>query len=145
MTARREVFATFGDCFVSGMSIERSHRFDFLIACAVNQVMAIATLDEVYNNPEVFRGVVKIRKGLACRMILESGDLEGIFAWFNKLSSAIAKRVPASDPCASRTAEVCKIAMEMTNPSGKADAMSGRTWVILALPVLLSAAYVYRR
>lgn len=107
--------------------------------------MAIATLSEVYNNPEVFRGVVKIRKGLACRMILESGDLEGIFAWFNKLAAGIAKRVPASDPCASRTAEVCKIAVEMTNPCGKADAMSGRTWVILALPVLLSAAYVYRR
>lgn len=107
--------------------------------------MAIATLAEVYNNPEVFRGVVKIRKGLACRMILESGDLEGIFAWFNKLAGGIAKRVPSSDPCASRTAEVCKIAMEMTNPSGKAQGMNGRTWVLLSVPVLLSAAYVYRR
>lgn len=107
--------------------------------------MAIATLSEVYDNPEVFRGVVKIRKGLACRMILESGDLEGIFAWFNKLAAGIAKRVPASDPCASRTREVCKVAIEMTNPTGKAKGMSGSTWVLLSVSVLLSASYLYRR
>lgn len=114
-------------------------------ACATNQVMAIATLAEVYNNPEVFRGVVKIRKGLACRMILESGDLEGIFAWFNKLAGAIAKRVPPSDPCASRTLEACNTASEMTKPSREAKGMSGTAWLAFSVPVILSAAYLYRR
>ena len=33
--------------------------------CAIPQVMAIATLADLYNNPNVFTGVVKIRKGLA--------------------------------------------------------------------------------
>lgn len=115
------------------------------VVCAANQVMAIATLAEVYNNPEVFRGVVKIRKGLACRMILESGDLEGIFSWFNKLAGAIAKRVPPSDPCASRTLEVCNVACGMTKPSGEAKGLSGTAWLAVSVPVLLSAAYLYRR
>lgn len=105
--------------------------------------MAIATLAEVYNNPEVFRGVVKIRKGLACRMILESGDLDGIFAWFNKLAGGIASRVPASDPCASQTKKVCKTTVGMTNQAGKTGGMT--TWVLYSVPVLLSAAYFYRR
>ncbi len=107
--------------------------------------MAIATLAEVYNNPEVFRGVVKIRKGLACRMILESGNLEGIFAWFNKLAGSIARRVPASDPCADRTLDACKIACEMTAPSKEAQGMKGPAWLLVSVPILLSAAYLYRR
>jgi farnesyl-diphosphate farnesyltransferase len=37
--------------------------------CAITQVMAIATLAELYNNPLVFTGVVKIRKGLAVLLI----------------------------------------------------------------------------
>lgn len=106
--------------------------------------MAIATLAEVYNNPEVFRGVVKIRKGLACRMILESGDLEGLFSWFNKLAGAIAKRVPPSDPCASRTLEVCNTACEMTKPR-EAKGMTGTALLAFSVPVILSAAYLYRR
>lgn len=114
-----------------------------LLAFAPYQVMAIATLAEVYNNPEVFRGVVKIRKGLACRMILESGDLEGIFAWFNKLARGIASRVPASDPCASRTLQVCAITVEMTNQAGKTSGKAA--WVLYSVPLLLSAAYLYRR
>ena len=33
--------------------------------CAIPQIMAIATLRELYSNPKVFTGVVKIRKGRA--------------------------------------------------------------------------------
>ena len=107
--------------------------------------MAIATLAEIYDNPEVFRGVVKIRKGLACRMILESGDLDGIFRWFNKLAGSIAQRIPPSDPCAARTAEICKIALESTNPTGKARVWSTGAFVAYSVPVIMASAYLYRR
>ena len=46
--------------------------------CAIPQVMAVATLAEVYNNPKVLHGVVKIRKGTTCRLILESRTLPGL-------------------------------------------------------------------
>ena len=49
--------------------------------CAIPQVMAIATLAELYNNPQVFTGVVKIRKGLAARMILDSNTEDGVYKW----------------------------------------------------------------
>lgn len=40
--------------------------------CAIPQVMAIATLADLYNNPKVFTGVVKIRKGLAVKLLNET-------------------------------------------------------------------------
>merc|ERR1711988_1564504 len=39
--------------------------------CAIPQVMAIATLNELYDNPKVFTGVVKIRKCQAAKLILD--------------------------------------------------------------------------
>lgn len=38
--------------------------------CAIPQVMAIATLEELASNPKVFTGVVKIRKGMAVKVCL---------------------------------------------------------------------------
>eukprot|EP01035_Chromulina_nebulosa_P018819 gene18819-24591_t len=46
--------------------------------CAIPQVMAIATLHDLYNNPKVFTGVVKIRKGLAAKLILDTTTIEGL-------------------------------------------------------------------
>lgn len=106
--------------------------------------MAIATLAEVYNNPDVFRGVVKIRKGLACRMILESRNLDGIHAWFNKLAAGIARRVPASDPSASRTVQTCHKAMDITKPT-KAKGSGMQLAVLVAVPLVASFVYLYGR
>ena len=39
--------------------------------CAIPQVMAAATLAEIYDNPGVFHRMIKIRKGLAARILLE--------------------------------------------------------------------------
>lgn len=42
--------------------------------------MAIATLERLYGNIKVYRGVVKIRKGEAVRMMGEATDIEKIKA-----------------------------------------------------------------
>ncbi|CAM9145188.1 unnamed protein product, partial [Laminaria digitata] len=137
-----DALALVPDCLDYMRQIKHPEVFRF---CAIPQVMAIATLAEIYDNPEVFRGVVKIRKGLACRMILESGDLDGIFGWFNKLAGSIAQRIPPSDPCAARTAEACKTALELTSPTGKARGWSTSALVTYSVPVLMASAYLYRR
>lgn len=109
--------------------------------------MAIATLAEVYNNPAVFRGVVKIRKGLACRMILESGDMNGIMAWFRKFVSDISRRVPPKDPSASRTVQVCEAAMTLTRESDdRRQSSSSKILLVVAIPVAVAACvYVHGR
>src|SRR3990167_5302864 len=40
--------------------------------CAIPQVMAIATLALCYNNPNVFKGVVKIRRGETAKVLSSS-------------------------------------------------------------------------
>ncbi len=37
--------------------------------------MAVATLERCYNNPQVFKGVVKIRKGEAVRLMMEATNM----------------------------------------------------------------------
>jgi farnesyl-diphosphate farnesyltransferase len=61
---------------------------------AIPQVMAIATLAVVYNNPKVFTGVVKVRKGLAARLILYDLSLEEALNYFRKYSRALLRKSP---------------------------------------------------
>jgi len=48
----------------------------------IDQVMAVATLERCYNNPKVFTGVVKIRKGETVRMIMMATNLDAVKAIF---------------------------------------------------------------
>jgi len=52
--------------------------------CAIPQVMAIATLYECYNNPKMFDGVLKIKKGLACRIMLETKTIDSVYKFFDE-------------------------------------------------------------
>ena len=82
--------------------------------CAIPQIMAIATLSELYNNPEVFTGVVKIRKGMAAKLIIDSKDLYGVHKWFEKFAKSIKSRIPKNDPNAQLTHQICDKVIELT-------------------------------
>ena len=64
--------------------------------CAIPQVMAIATLEACFDNPQPFTGVVKIRKGLTAR--LDSASLDGVHFWFCDQSRARSSRACAVAP-----------------------------------------------
>ncbi|XP_067386481.1 squalene synthase-like [Emydura macquarii macquarii] len=66
--------------------------------CAIPQVMAIATLAACYNNKQVFRGVVKIRKGQVVTLMMDATNMQavkaimyqyvgevGLVSWFQRL------------------------------------------------------------
>lgn len=76
-------------------SVHEQSSFQF---CAIPQVMAIATLDLVCNNPDVLHRNVKIRKGSTCRLILESRTLRGCVAIFQRHLRAIKRQIPVQDP-----------------------------------------------
>lgn len=78
------------------MSILRNKKvFGF---CAIPQVMAIATLSKVYNNPLVFTGNVKIRKGLAAKLMLETHNMDDVYEYFDQFAREILRKLPANDP-----------------------------------------------
>ncbi|KAE8668154.1 Squalene synthase [Hibiscus syriacus] len=50
--------------------------------CAIPQVMAIGTLAMCYNNIEVFRGVVKMRRGLTAKVIDRTNVMADVYGAF---------------------------------------------------------------
>lgn len=66
--------------------------------CAIPQVMAIATLALVFNNPDVFHRNVKIRKGEAVKLIMDSTNMENVVAIFRYYIRQISKKNDPVDP-----------------------------------------------
>ena len=59
-----------------------AHLLTLMFYLPTLQTMAIATLALCYNNPSVFTGVVKIRKGQAVDLIMQSTNMESVEAIF---------------------------------------------------------------
>jgi hypothetical protein len=106
--------------------------------------MAIATLDKVFNNEDVFTGVVKIRKGLACKLILEANSMEEVCACFRRFASSIASRVNPSDPSAQLTLRLCKHADELCAARGSKGAYNTALMVnATVVPAVMGASAWY--
>lgn len=83
------------DCLVYLTMVYDFSTFSF---CSIPQVMAIATLAEVFQNENVFKKNVKIRKGVACDLILRSRTYEGVLDIFCQYLRVIHHKCPVSDP-----------------------------------------------
>ena len=88
--------------------------------CAIPQVMAIATLEACFDNPRLFTGVVKIRKGLTARLLIDSASLDGVHYWFHELSQAVAARCPTDEPSRDKILAACAAVVEVTAPRATA-------------------------
>jgi farnesyl-diphosphate farnesyltransferase len=121
--------------------------------CAIPQVMAIATLAECFNNPKVFTGVVKIRKGLTARLIVACCDGQDAVAhWFAQFAQDIAasvnsgKCVGAKGPIGEKLAKACSRILERTET--RASAWGGKQtqtrFAVGALAALAVSSVVLR-
>jgi len=105
------------DCMVYMSKLQCQEIFRF---CAIPQVMAIATLDKCYANSDVFTGVVKIRKGLSCKLITRTNDLAQVHETFYDFSKSIGRKALAQhkagvvDPNYSRTLRACASICDLT-------------------------------
>lgn len=75
--------------------ITESTSFNF---CAIPQVMAVATLAEIYNNPLVLERNLKIRKGTTCKLIINSRTLPDVVDIFRHYVRVINKKLDVRDP-----------------------------------------------
>lgn len=66
--------------------------------CAIPQVMAIATLELMFDNPAVFKKNVKIRKGVAVGLILKAVNPRDVAYTFLAYSRKIHARLSPADP-----------------------------------------------
>ena len=107
--------------------------------CAIPQVMAIATLEACFNNPKVFTGVVKIRKGFTARLLVDSKSNEGVHFWFHELAKRAIERCPAEDPSRSKIVAAAEAIIKITE--AKANARKRRAMAIRAAMLFAAGAY----
>uniref|UniRef100_A0A8C8RR86 Squalene synthase n=1 Tax=Pelusios castaneus TaxID=367368 RepID=A0A8C8RR86_9SAUR len=86
--------------------------------CAIPQVMAIATLAACYNNKQVFRGVVKIRKGQAVTLMMDATNIQAVKAIMYQYVEEISRKIPHTDPSSNKTQQIALSIQTICSPGG---------------------------
>lgn len=107
--------------------------------CAIPQVMAIATLAACYNNQQVFRGVVKIRKGQAVTLMMEATNMPAVKAIICQYMEEIYHRIPSSDPSSDKTRQIISTIRTQNLPNCQLISRSHYSPIYLSFVMILAA------
>jgi farnesyl-diphosphate farnesyltransferase len=117
--------------------------------CAIPQVMAIATLDKCYNNLDVFTGVVKIRKGLSCKLIVRTNNLMQVHETFHQFARSILSKArrqrekgDVADPSYEHTVKICTTILSLTQNSADQQHQARTKRRLVRTGFLMAAALV---
>ncbi|KAM3204664.1 squalene synthase [Capsicum annuum] len=108
--------------------------------CAIPQVMAIGTLAKCYNNIEVFRGVVKIRRGLTAKVIDRTRTKADVYGAFFDFSCILKSKVEYKEPNAAKTLKRLEVILRTCKDSGTLN--KRQSYVIQSGPNYNSALVV---
>ncbi|XP_047966347.1 squalene synthase-like [Salvia hispanica] len=86
--------------------------------CAIPQIMAIGTLALCYNNIQVFRGVVKMRRGLTAKVIDRTKTMSDVYGAFYDFSLMLKSKVDDADPNARKTKDNLEKILKLCRNSG---------------------------
>uniref|UniRef100_A0A8C8VI49 Squalene synthase n=1 Tax=Pelusios castaneus TaxID=367368 RepID=A0A8C8VI49_9SAUR len=107
--------------------------------CAIPQVMAIATLAACYNNKQVFRGVVKIRKGQAVTLMMDATNIQAVKAVMYQYVEEIYQKVPSTDPSSNKTQQIIVSIRAMSLPNGTMVSRNHCSPIYLSCAMILAA------
>nr|AEX26929.1 squalene synthase 1-1 [Solanum tuberosum] len=103
------------DCLTYMFNLRDPSIFRF---CAIPQVMAIGTLAMCYDNIEVFRGVVKMRRGLTAKVIDRTKTMADVYGAFFDFSCMLKSKVNNNDPNATKTLKRLDAILKTCRDSG---------------------------
>ncbi|XP_067423699.1 squalene synthase-like [Emydura macquarii macquarii] len=107
--------------------------------CAIPPVMAIATLAACYNNKQVFRGVVKIRKGQTVTLIMDATNMQSVKAIMHQYVGEIYRQIPSTDPSSNKTQQIAVSIQTICSPNGTVVLRNRYSPIYLSCAVLLAA------
>jgi len=128
--------------YLSKLRCKENFRF-----CSIPQVMAIATLDKCFHNSDVFTGVVKIRKGLSCKLINGTTDLDSVHAIFHSFALTILEKARVAreggfeDPSYHRTVKACETILKITDTGTTATQKIMNPFSLLLIPIGVAMAF----
>ncbi|XP_077346476.1 squalene synthase-like [Lithobates pipiens] len=85
---------------------------------AVPLMMAIATLATCYNNHELFKRKVKIRKGQTVTLMMDTTDMQAVRAITCQYVDEICKKIPPKDPSSEQTQNIIATIRKLSVPNG---------------------------
>jgi len=101
------------DCLAYLKHLRNENIFKF---CAIPQVMAMATLCKIYSNPDVFIKNVKIRKGLAAKLILNTTSMDEVIKVYKDMLLVIESKISSdNNPVSAETIQLLKQIREYFN------------------------------
>nr|A0A142ZC57.1 RecName: Full=Lycopaoctaene synthase; AltName: Full=Squalene synthase-like LOS [Botryococcus braunii]AMV49169.1 lycopaoctaene synthase [Botryococcus braunii] len=142
-------------CEVGLRSLSLLHNPNILRAVLIPQVMGVRTLTLVYNNPEVFRGVVKMRRGETAKIFVTTTSKLSFFRTYLQFANEMEQKClteAKNDPMVALTLKrvqgvqaACRAAIVKAEIAEGAKGPS--TAMVLAGALLIAAlayfAYVY--
>ncbi|XP_073313995.1 squalene synthase-like [Primulina huaijiensis] len=108
--------------------------------CAIPQVMAIGTLALCYNNIQVFRGVVKMRRGLTAKVIDRTKAMPDVYGAFYDFSRMLKFKIDDNDPNARKTKDNLEVILKICRDSGTIN--ERKSYVIQSKPQYNTATFV---
>ncbi|CAL0329265.1 unnamed protein product [Lupinus luteus] len=135
------------DCLKYMAALRDSAIFRF---CAIPQIMAIGTLALCYNNIEVFRGVVKMRRGLTAKVIDRTKTVADVYGAFFDFACMLESKVGKNDPNATKTLTRLEAIQKTCRESGLLSKRksyilnneNGSTMIII-LVIIVSIIFAY--
>nr|AIW04729.1 squalene synthase [Dryopteris fragrans] len=103
------------DCLTYMAALKDHAVFRF---CAIPQIMAIGTLAVCYNNVHVFRGVVKIRRGLTAKIMDQTHTMADVYGAFYDFCSMLSVKINKKDPSSQRTLNCVEAIQHACRSSG---------------------------
>ncbi|KAM5165059.1 squalene synthase-like [Mantella aurantiaca] len=91
---------------------------------AISQMMALATLATFYNNRQVFKGVVKIRKGRAVTLMMEATDMQAVRVFTCQYVEEIYQKIPWADPSSEQTRNILATIRKLCMPNGNLESQN---------------------
>ncbi|KAI3878771.1 hypothetical protein MKX03_030788 [Papaver bracteatum] len=108
--------------------------------CAIPQIMAIGTLALCYNNIEVFRGVVKMRRGLTAKVMDQTKTMSDVYGAFYDFSLMLKSKIDKNDPNATKTLNRIEAVQKVCRDSG---ALNQRTSYILSNQSICNSTMIF--
>ncbi|KAH6756110.1 squalene synthase 1 [Perilla frutescens var. hirtella] len=129
------------DCLKYMLALRDPAIFRF---CAIPQIMAIGTLALCYNNIQVFRGVVKMRRGLTAKVIDRTKTMSDVYGAFYDFSVMLKSKVDEADPNARKTKENLEKILKICRDSGALN--QRKSYVVQSKPqynaTLIAAIFI---
>ncbi|KAL0481810.1 farnesyl-diphosphate farnesyltransferase [Acrasis kona] len=114
--------------------------------CAIPQVMAFATFAEIFDNQQTFNKMVKIRKGLSCKLILSVNNISDLECAFNEFAHDIQRKLDGGARCTPQVKRDLQLILNrIKNLTSKSTTVRSNTNNAsrLFMPILLIAAVSY--